>query len=59
MILQEIMRLHMFIYFSGYFHIDQGHSSLKQIEKESKPWRKVIGLDKTASSDTFKTLQII
>ena len=33
----------MFIYFSCYFDIDQGHS--KQIEKEKKPRRKVIGLD--------------
>ena len=35
----------MFIYFSCYFDIDQGHSSSKQIEKENKPRRKVIGLD--------------
>ena len=39
------MRPHMFIYFSCYFDIDQGHSSSKQIEKENKPRRKVIGLD--------------
>ena len=31
------MRPHMFIYFSRYFDIDQGHSSLKQIKKENKP----------------------
>ena len=36
----------MCIYFSCYFDIDQGHSSSKQIEKENKPRRKVIGLDK-------------
>ena len=41
------MRPHMFIYFSCYFDIDQGHSSSKQIEKENKPWQKVIGLDNT------------
>ena len=34
----------MFIYFSCYFDIDQGHPSSKQIEKENKP-RRVIGLD--------------
>ena len=39
------MRPHIFIYFSCYFDIDQGHSSSKQIEKENKPQRKVIGLD--------------
>ena len=32
------MRSHMFIYFSCYFDIDQGHSSSKQIEKENKPF---------------------
>ena len=37
----------MFIYFSCYFDIDQGHSSSNQIEKENKPQRKVIGLDNT------------
>ena len=39
------MKLHMFIYFSCYFDIDQGHSSSKQIEKENKPRQKGIGLD--------------
>ena len=39
------MRLHMFFYFSCYFGIHQGHSSSKQIEKEKKPRRKVIGLN--------------
>ena len=39
------MTPHMFIYFSYYFDIDQGHSSSKQIEKENKPQQKVIGLD--------------
>ena len=40
------MRPHMsVIYFSCYFDIDQGHSTSKQIEKEKKPRRKVIGLD--------------
>ena len=39
------MRPHMFIYFSCYLDIDQGHSSSKQIEKENKPWQKGIGLD--------------
>ena len=43
----------MFIYFSCYFDIDQGHSSSKQIEKENKPRRKVIGLD-NAIKDHFK-----
>ena len=43
MILTEKYRT--FIYFSCYFDINQGHSSSKQIEKENKPRRKVIGLD--------------
>ena len=34
---------HVFIYFSCYFDIDQGHSVSKQIGKGSKPRRKVIG----------------
>ena len=43
----------MFIYFSCYFDIDQEHSSSKQIEKENKPRRKVIGLD-NAIKNRFK-----
>ena len=39
------MRPHLFMYFSCYFEVDQGHSSSKQIEKENKPRRKVIRLD--------------
>ena len=39
----EVWQPHMFIYFSCYFDIDQGHSSSKQIEKENKPRWKVIG----------------
>ena len=35
----------MFIYFSCYFVIHLGQSSPKQIEKENKPRRKVIGSD--------------
>ena len=42
---QRSMGPHMFIYFSCYFDIDQGHSSSKQIGKETKPRRRVIGLD--------------
>ena len=56
------MRPHMFIYFSCYFDIDQGHSSSKQIEKENKPRRKVIGLHnaiKAASSGLKKVWTII
>ena len=54
------MRPHMFIYFSCYFDIDQGHSSSKQIGKETKPRRRVIELDnavKGASSDLKKGLK--
>ena len=47
------MRPHMFIYFSCYFDIDQEHSSSKQIEKENRPRRKVIGLD-NAINGRFK-----
>ena len=40
-------------FISHYFDIDQRHSSSKQIEKENKPRRKVIGLDNTIK-DRFK-----
>ena len=43
----------MFVYFSCSFDIDQGHSTSKQIEKENKPRRKVIGLDNAIKEQIF------
>ena len=49
---------HMFIYFSWYFDIDQGHSSSrKNVKKENKPRRKVIldnAIVRTASSGALR-----